>query len=112
MRCWFFKKSIYSTVLHVVGLITPHLDPTDPTINSLIFILYTGPPDPPHYLSLMSLSAHEAQVSWELLFDGNDPVVIYHIFVWNNNVNVSYKCVSVNMCVRACMRVSTSTLWA
>ncbi|XP_065892747.1 uncharacterized protein [Dysidea avara] len=46
-----------------------------------------GPPDPPDQLALLSLSAYRAQVSWVQPFDGNDPVVVYHILVCNNDVN-------------------------
>ncbi|XP_065909225.1 cell adhesion molecule DSCAM-like isoform X2 [Dysidea avara] len=56
--------------------------------RSLAFqVVVKGPPHPPDQLSLLSLSAYEAQVSWVVVFDGNDPVVMYHIFVWNSDVN-------------------------
>ena len=60
-----------------------------------VFVCHTGPPDPPDQLALLSLSAYQAQVSWVQPFDGNDPVVVFHILVWNNDVNVS--CVSVSI---------------
>ena len=38
-------------------------------------------------------------MSWVVVFDGNDPIVVYYIFVWNNNANVS--CSSVNSSVNS-----------
>ena len=80
---------------------TPHIICTQYTYytfaaHKTMYYCYTGPPHPPDQLSLLSLSAYEAQVSWVVVFDGNDPVVMYHIFVWNSDVNVS-------LCVRVCM---------
>ncbi|XP_065894101.1 receptor-type tyrosine-protein phosphatase F-like isoform X2 [Dysidea avara] len=50
-------------------------------------VLLRRPPDPPDQLALLSLLAYQAQVSWVQPFDGNDPVVVFHILVWNNDVN-------------------------
>ena len=60
---------------------------------------HTGPPYPPDQLLLLSYSAHEVLVSWVVVFDGNDPIVMYYIFVWNNNANVS--CCGVNSSVNS-----------
>ena len=36
-------------------------------------------------------------MSWEVVFDGNDPVVMHCVFIWNDYVNVSYGCSDVQV---------------
>lgn len=51
-----------------------------------------GPPGAPVGLSLLSLSAYEAQLTWRTPFDGRDPITMYFVFVWTDVSNVSDLC--------------------
>lgn len=51
-------------------------------------VCHTGPPNPLDRLQLWAVSAHEAQVSWVVPFDGNDLIVMHRIIVWSNDVNM------------------------
>ena len=58
-------------------------------VYSTVFVRHSGPLQPPYQLQLLAVSSYEAQVSWAVPFDGNEPVVMYHILAWKNDVNVS-----------------------